>query len=164
MGSEYGLIAIGRGDESEYEDIAQSEGVLDRVHFIQNVKNEELPVYFSFADCLCNPSSTEAMSSALVEAMACGTVVVTSTMAARGVGMIDGKDALVFAEYNDPVKISEKIRAVCENDELRNKLKNGARKSVKKYDKRTIDLIEVEYYKKNTGDECTRGVFKVFYD
>jgi glycosyltransferase involved in cell wall biosynthesis len=180
LGSDYCLIAIGRGDESTYKEIASDAGVAERVYLIQQVENERLPLYFSFVDCVCNPSSTEAMSSALIEAMACGAAIVTSDVAAKGVAMRDGKDGLVLTEYNDPANIAEGVRAICENPELKEKLKAAALKSAERYDKDKIDRLEREYYrrillmrengelkKSNTGiffHMFRRRIMKTFYD
>ncbi len=119
-----------------------------RVYFIQQIQNKELPLYFSLADCLCNPSSTEAMSSALIEAMACGTPVITSTVAALGVDIKDGEDGIVIPEYNDPAKIANVIREVCKNPGLKDRISSEALKKAKEYDKSKIDRKEVDYYRK----------------
>jgi glycosyltransferase involved in cell wall biosynthesis len=95
LGPEYCLLAIGKGDLSPYTELANAEGVEEQFFSIEAVKNEELPRYYSWASCLCHPSRSEAMSIALIEALACGTVIVTLPLP-RGGTYQHLQDGIVF--------------------------------------------------------------------
>ena len=74
------VIAGGKG--WLYEDVVaevQRHGLEDRVHFAGFVDDADLPVLYSGADLFVFPSLYEGFGLTLLEAMACGTPVLTST-------------------------------------------------------------------------------------
>lgn len=73
------LLIAGKGDdEPMLRILAKQLGVTDRVHFLGPVPHAELPIVFNAADVFVLPSSSEGLANAWVEALACGTPVVTS--------------------------------------------------------------------------------------
>jgi glycosyltransferase involved in cell wall biosynthesis len=81
LGPEYGLIAVGAGDEQACADLAEKEGVRQQCVFHAHIAHKELPRYYSLADAMCVPSRWEGFGMVFIEAMACGAVVVTSDIA-----------------------------------------------------------------------------------
>lgn len=76
------LLLAGTGpDETDLREQAQRLGVADRVRFLGSVPHDELPVVLSAADVLVLPSASEGLANAWVEALACGTPVVTTPIA-----------------------------------------------------------------------------------
>lgn len=148
LGPEYCLLAIGKGDLSQYTALAKAERVGTRFFSIEAVNNEELPGYYSWASCLCNPSRSEAMSIALIEALACGAVIVTSPIAARGVHIKHLEDGIVFDDLENPQCLASAIERACTDWKLVERLKENARKSAMKFEKSKIDRLEVSYYQK----------------
>src|SRR3989338_6838426 len=78
LGEDYCVLAVGKGKPDIYVELAKQEGVLDRCFFIDSIKNEDLPRYFAWADCLCHPTRWEGMSLLLVEALASEAIIVVS--------------------------------------------------------------------------------------
>lgn len=73
------LILIGKGeDEAQLRALAISEGVADRVHFAGSIDHDLLPLILSAADVMVLPTVSEGLANAWVEALACGTPVVTT--------------------------------------------------------------------------------------
>ena len=73
------LLLIGRGpNEAKLRGLAQTTGVADRVHFLGSVDHDLLPLALSAADAMVLPSASEGLANAWVEALACGTPVVTT--------------------------------------------------------------------------------------
>jgi len=73
------LCLIGDGpDRARLESVAREIGVAQRVRFVGQVPQSELPRYYSAADALVLASSREGWPNVLLEAMACGTPVVAS--------------------------------------------------------------------------------------
>ena len=73
------LVLIGKGeDEARLRALAISEGVADRVHFAGSVDHDLMPLLLSAADVMVLPTVAEGLANAWVEALACGTPVVTS--------------------------------------------------------------------------------------
>lgn len=73
------LVLAGTGeDEAMLRGLARDLGVADRVRFLGAVPHGELPILLNAADVFVLPSSSEGLANAWVEALACGTPVVTT--------------------------------------------------------------------------------------
>ena len=73
------LNIIGEGSERQaLQELASGLGVADRVTFLGNLPQSELPRHYSAADALILASSREGWANVLLEAMACGTPVVAT--------------------------------------------------------------------------------------
>ena len=79
--SDVDLIIAGAGpEESGLRSLAKSLGVADRVRLVGLLPQERLRTLYSGADALVLASSREGWANVLLEAMACGTPVVTSNV------------------------------------------------------------------------------------
>jgi glycosyltransferase involved in cell wall biosynthesis len=158
LGPDYCLIASGKGAVDEYEKLAEEAGVRNRIFFVDAIPNEELPRYFSWADCMCNPSRWEGMSIVLIEALAAGTILVTSDIPEISESVTDRHNGLLVRDYESPLAIASAIRAACTDEELRRTLRANARPSVEQFERSRIDALEAGYYLK-VLDLRDRGLF-----
>ncbi len=72
------LVLVGKGeDEAKLRALAATEGVAERVHFAGSVDHDLMPLILSAADVMVLPTANEGLANAWVEALACGTPVVT---------------------------------------------------------------------------------------
>lgn len=72
------LVLVGKGeDETHLHALAASEGVADRVLFAGSIDHDLMPLILSAADVMVLPTANEGLANAWVEALACGTPVVT---------------------------------------------------------------------------------------
>ena len=67
-----------REDEAALKSQAERLGLTDRVRFLGAVPHDRLPIVLNAADVFVLPSSSEGLANAWVEALACGTPVVTT--------------------------------------------------------------------------------------
>lgn len=73
------LVVVGEGPEKpRLRELAERLGLGQRVHFLGDIPQNELPLYYSGADALILASSREGWANVLLEAMACGTPVVAT--------------------------------------------------------------------------------------
>lgn len=73
------LVLIGKGDdEGRLRTLAASAGAADRVFFAGSIDHDVMPLILSAADVMVLPTASEGLANAWVEALACGTPVVTS--------------------------------------------------------------------------------------
>ncbi len=73
------LLLAGQGeDEAMLRSLADRLGLAERVRFLGAVPHGELPVVLNAADILVLPTASEGLANAWVEALACGTPVVTT--------------------------------------------------------------------------------------
>jgi len=146
LGPEYCLLAIGPGPTGDYERIAAEEGVTDRCFLVGAVANDKLALYHSWGDCSCMPSRTEAFHVALVEALACGAVVVASAIPAHDELIVDGTNGLLVSDYDNPVALAGALRAACTDGNLRRVTRQHARSSVERFERSKVDTLEASYY------------------
>lgn len=75
------LILAGTGaDENALKSQAERLGVAERVRFLGAVPHGDLPVVLNAADVFVLPTASEGLANAWVEALACGTPVVTTAI------------------------------------------------------------------------------------
>jgi teichuronic acid biosynthesis glycosyltransferase TuaC len=72
------LLAGQGGSENDYRALAAELGVANRVRFLGSVPHDDLPALFAGADVMALVSNSEGLANAWVEALACGTPVVSS--------------------------------------------------------------------------------------
>lgn len=119
--SDYGLDLVLAGFkrwsvDGELEPIRQL-GLQDRVRFLGYVPDEDLAPLYSAAACLTMPSWYEGFGIPIVEAMACGCPVVTSSGRHAAPEVAGG--AAVLVDPADPAAIARGIRRVLDKPELR---------------------------------------------
>lgn len=72
------LVLVGKGDDEPHlRALARDLGVESRVHFAGSLDHDMMPLVLSAADVMVLPTSNEGLANAWVEALACGTPVVT---------------------------------------------------------------------------------------
>lgn len=108
------LVLVGKGeDEARLRTLAASEGVGDRVHFAGSIDHNLMPLILSAADVMVLPTVSEGLANAWVEALACGTPVVTSDVGgARELITCDTAGRLV---ERTPEAVAAGVNAVLNN-------------------------------------------------
>lgn len=114
------VIAGGRGwlDSPIFQAVYDL-GLEDRVHFIGFARDEDLPALYSDAACLAYPSLYEGFGFPVLEAMACATPVVTSTISSMP--EVAGEAALLVDPY-DVEAIATAIDRLLSDSALRDSL------------------------------------------
>lgn len=113
------------GDDAEQK--ARSLGLNGRVKFLGYVPRAELPGLFSGATAFVYPSLLEGFGLPIVEAMACGTPVITSDNSSM---KEIGEGAAVLIDPRDTRQISEALASVADDSALREELsKKGLKRA-----------------------------------
>ncbi|RCJ39280.1 mannosyltransferase [Nostoc punctiforme NIES-2108] len=94
-------------------------GVINQVKFLDYVPYSELPKIINQAIALVFPSLWEGFGLPVLEAMACGTPVITSNLSS--LPEVAGDAAILIDPYNTG-EITEAMQAVATNSELRSRL------------------------------------------
>jgi teichuronic acid biosynthesis glycosyltransferase TuaC len=108
------LALAGAGpDEAELRARAARPGLKGRVHFLGSVAHDQLPLLLSAADVFVLPSASEGLANAWVEALACGTPVVTTNIGGA-------RELITHADYGrltarDGAAIAKAVLALLEN-------------------------------------------------
>ncbi len=114
--------------DKRYTPILQAQieelNLTDRVKFLSYVPYAELPVLLNKAIALVFPSLWEGFGLPVLEAMACGTPVITSNLSS--LPEVAGDAALMIDPYNVDA-IADAMREMIRNPELRTKLRQSGR-------------------------------------
>ncbi len=112
------LILVGKGeDEAHLRDLARDLGLAERVFFAGSIDHDLLPLVLSASDAMVLPSANEGLANAWVEALACGTPVVTCDVGGAR-ELITSATAGQLVE-RDPESVGAGINDVLNNPPLR---------------------------------------------
>ena len=159
LGPDYGLVAVGQGDPAAYQALAHRQGVEGRCVFLPGVPQPELTRFYNWASCVCHPSHSEAMCNVLLEALACGTPVVASSTALRGLGDIPSGAALSVEDPGDDEALAIGMRAACSDAVVRRRLQERARVSVAHLFLEKTQAHEIACYRQ-VLEMSAQGVFR----
>ncbi|MEX1112611.1 MAG: glycosyltransferase family 1 protein [Candidatus Andersenbacteria bacterium] len=132
----HNIVIVGRaGDkEDDTEQVIRKLGLVDRVHLLGKVAYEHLPALYSAAEVFVWPSVYEGWGFPPVEAMACGTPVVTSdggslpeAVGAGGV-VVPFSEEVVHKRYDDTDfinRLSDEIARVLSDRDLKARLRES---------------------------------------
>ncbi len=116
------LVLMGREESSAVFSTAKTSDIPPRVRFAGYVKQEQLPALYSGALALVYPSLYEGFGLPALEAMACGTPVVTS--ATTSLPEVVGAAAVLVDPENTDA-IAEAVQRVVESADLRRQLREA---------------------------------------
>ena len=145
--SEYLSIFVGPGERTPYLALAEQEGVGERCFWVDSVKNDELPVWYSWCDCMCTPSRWEGFGIVFIEAAACGAAIVTSDIGPMNEYLTHNVSACLVKDYEKPEALASGIRQVCENQRYRLLLSEEAVKAAQPFERSTVDAAEAAIYR-----------------
>jgi rhamnosyl/mannosyltransferase len=124
------LLVVGSGPmEREWRQLAGSLGLSDRVAFLGQVRDEDLPLYYHASDIFLLPASerSEAFGTVQVEAMACGKPVVCTELG-TGTSFVNlhGETGLVVPP-RDSTALASAICTLLQDEQLRREMGHRAR-------------------------------------
>ncbi len=130
------LILVGSGpEEAKLRRIASRVG---RVRFMGALPRERALKLVKGSEIFVLPSRAEGLSTALLEAMACGVPVVATAVGGNTEIIEDGKTG-ILVRPDDPGELASAITRLLEDDDLRRRLSNRARELVRRqYDMKRI--------------------------
>lgn len=141
-----GLLLIGAGSmdifncEGELKDYVQTHGLQKSVFFCGEVKN--VHEYLQASDVFVFPTEREAFGISLIEAMACGLPVVTTSVGGLKDILTHGLNGLVVAP-GDGEAICEALDALLKDDSLSSSLGVAAVRTIgKRY---SVEMVTREY-------------------
>jgi L-malate glycosyltransferase len=106
------VIAGNEGDDSALRALAAELSIDRGVHFVGKIPHEELPAYLVASDVFLSVPSVDATAVSLLEAMACGTPVVVSSLDSALEWVTDGESGLAVAPRDLPGLQSAVLRLI----------------------------------------------------
>jgi UDP-glucose:(heptosyl)LPS alpha-1,3-glucosyltransferase len=126
------LWAVGGDDPAPYRRLAADLGVADRVHFAGHQQNAV--GWLQAADALVFPTTYEPFGLVILEALACGTPVITSRLAGAAELIADGEQGLLLDDPNDARELRDKLQRFLADRELWPALGSAARRVAERCD------------------------------
>lgn len=108
----------------------QALGIEERVKFLDYVPYDKLPILIAQATALVFPSLWEGFGLPVLEAMACGTPVITSNLAS--LPEVAGEAAILINPYN-AAEIADAMNLIAQDGELRSQLRQAGFARVKQF-------------------------------
>ena len=143
---EIDLVVIGRKGWL-YEEILTAPkelGIEERVKFLENVQDDELPFFYKHARMFVLPSLYEGFGLPVLEAMKHDCPVITSNVSSMPEA---GGDAALYVDPENVEDIAKKITKLLDDDKLRRELIEKGKSQVKKFSwektaKETLEVLE----------------------
>jgi glycosyltransferase involved in cell wall biosynthesis len=133
---EFILYVGGQGPElPKLKTITKKLGIENIVHFIGPVPNDKVSTWMSAADICVVPSRSETFGLVAMEAMACGTPVIASSIDELSENIVHGENGLLFPP-EDHTNLSECLYQLLCDPDLRERLAEGGRKTASAHDMR----------------------------
>jgi len=98
--------------------IIKALGLSEKIKFLGNIQHNKMPLYMSAADVLVMPSYYESFGLAALEAMACGTPVITSRNSGAKTFIEQGTSGYLIP-WNCPEHYAERLEILLKNPILR---------------------------------------------
>jgi D-inositol-3-phosphate glycosyltransferase len=128
----YHLYIIGRGDQDEVEERISGSTIENSVTIEGSVDHELLPQYYAAADIVCSPTHYDSFCMVNIEAMACGTPVITTDIEGVAEYAIDRETALLVPPKNSE-ELSNAVLELSTSPALQKKLKEQGRSMVAQF-------------------------------
>ncbi len=143
-GTDIHLLVVGRGDEDALKQRIEMHDLGSSVTIGGAVPHDELPGYYTAADVVCSPSHYESFGMVNMEALACGTPVVTTTVDGVTEYAIDRETALLVPPENSE-ELATALATAVASPELRARLSEQGRAVAERYSwnesaKRLVDV------------------------
>ncbi|NCC73346.1 MAG: glycosyltransferase family 1 protein [Sphingobacteriia bacterium] len=114
----------------KYLEKAGLDVLISRIHFPGYINNTDMPALISMADFYLYPSKRESFGIPIIEAMACGTPVITSNTSSMPEV---GGDAALYVDPFSPENMVEKILEMAGDEKLRKTLKRKGLAQAEKF-------------------------------
>ncbi len=140
------LVIVGTGPmKSELDRQIQTLNVQTRVHFVNDISDEDLPAYFQAADCYVLPanSKAEAFGIAMLEAMASGLPCITTEVGTGTSWVVKhGVNGFVVPPKN-PIALAQAINTLFNDDAQREAFAQASLERVKTHFSKEIMINKI---------------------
>jgi len=138
------VLLIGKGPlEPALRQLVRKLGIGDKVRFLGEVPNAEMPRYLNSADIYVSSSLSDSTSVSLLEAMACGLPAVVTDVEANLEWIEDGVNGLVVPQQ-DSKRLGEAIMSLIKDERGRSEMSQRNIVKVRKRANWNLNFSSVE--------------------
>ncbi len=139
---------------------AQELGLSESVLFRGSQPRQLLPLYYNAVDVCAVPSRYESFGLVAVEAMACGTPIVASSVGGLRFSIEDGVSGLLVP-HSEPTELGDALHRLLTDHDLRSHMQVGARQAAVRYSWQTITSAMLRVYERIGSREPAQGYASV---
>jgi len=145
-GMEHQLVIVGKlgWNYKEIFNLISRFNITNDIKFTNYILDEDMPFIYNGADAFVYPSLYEGFGIPILEAMACGTPVITSNVSSMPEVT---KDAAILVDPNSVEEICSSIKNVLSNTELATLMKEKGIKRASFFDNKKMAAQTTELYK-----------------
>ena len=148
---DFKLLIIGDGSERKnLENLVQKLNLKDKVTFLGQIPNKEIPHHLMEADCLVVPSVREGFGISVLEAQAAGLPVI-GTRVGGILDLIKDQKTGILVEPKNVQQIEEAVSKIKSDPEFTRSLIENARNNARKYDWQEITERVYNIYQRITS-------------
>lgn len=137
------LVIVGAGpEEQRMRDLEKNHA---NVHFLGYLPKEKTIQLIRGSDILVQPSLAEGISSSILEAMACGTAIITSNVGGNKELIEDGRTGFLL-DPKDPKQFISKIAEIIYDVDLLKHVADGAMIAASAYDWSRVGKLYLDIY------------------
>jgi glycosyltransferase involved in cell wall biosynthesis len=142
------LVAVGKATpyQREVEMYAVKSGLRQRLHLLNSVTFEELPVIYRLASVFVYPSFFEGFGIPVIEALSSGVPVIAATGSCLEEA---GGPGSIYVNPNDETELSKQIMTVLTDRELTETMIESGKEYVKRFSEKTIASAIMNVYESN---------------
>ncbi|MGH9893395.1 MAG: glycosyltransferase, partial [bacterium] len=135
------------GGRSHLDKIAAERGLGDSYRFVPMVDNATMPLFYNLADVVVSVPSSDGFPVTVLEASACGSPLVVSSLPYGAEWFVDGENGLLVP-VRDTQALGAALVTLCADAYLRRRLGAAGRRLVaERADyRRCMDALEIEYW------------------
>lgn len=115
------IFAGNEGDDAAFRRLSSSLGIDERAIFVGRIPHHELPAYLVASDAFLTVPSVDATAVSLLEAMACGTPVVVSSLESA-LEWVDHERSGLVVPPRDRVALENAVMRLIDDPDLRGRL------------------------------------------
>ncbi len=139
------LWVAGSAEQGPYRRLSERAGVAERVRFVGH--QADMAPLFQAADAFVLPTSYEPFGLVLIEALACGTPVITSRIAGMAGWMQDGEQGLLLDDPHDTAELAGALERFLAGRDRWPQMQAGSRALAERFDwdgvwRRTREVYE----------------------
>ena len=140
-------VIVGRGYlRPKLEKLAENLGIKNEVKFLGGVDDNDLIKAFNLADIFISPSLAELEGMTVLEAMACGKPIITTSAKMNAARFFVDGNGFLF-EPENPADLAERIDTLLSDEKLRTEMAAASLKKSKQYDiHQSVEKLESLYY------------------
>jgi glycosyltransferase involved in cell wall biosynthesis len=130
--------------ERSVEQLIDALGVRASIRFVPTIANEEMPRYYTAADCTVSIPNTDGTPMTLMESAACETPSIIHDLPDYDPALFVHRETVLRVPLQDPERLADAVVTIATDGELRKKLVQGAHDVAERHANYEEEMLRLE--------------------